>query len=233
MSGPHAKCSTSTRTSCPSCRSASKPPRRRRRALPPAAGLAGRYLPLASLRSRLDPHRHGAPGRFALFPQHDSRKAGSIVRPLINSTFVSLDGVVNHMEKWHFDYIDEETDAFALTQLRDAEAMLMGQGHLRRLRRSLAATRRGVRRAAQPHAQVRRLNDTDPARLGRDRRPRRRPRGRRTRAQEPGLRSDPPRGVRDRFQDAARGRSGRRAASLVPPGPGRRRRPEGMLLAPG
>ena len=49
------------------------------------------------------------------------------MRPLINSTFVSLDGVVNHMEKWHFDYIDEETDAFALTQLRDAEAMLMGR----------------------------------------------------------------------------------------------------------
>lgn len=49
------------------------------------------------------------------------------MRPLINSTFVSLDGVVNHMEKWHFDYVDEETNAFALDQLRDAEAMLMGR----------------------------------------------------------------------------------------------------------
>jgi dihydrofolate reductase len=44
-----------------------------------------------------------------------------------NSTFVSLDGVVNHMDKWHFDYVDEESDALALEQLRAADAMLMGR----------------------------------------------------------------------------------------------------------
>ena len=46
---------------------------------------------------------------------------------IVNSTFVSLDGVINHMERWHFDFIDAETDAIALQQLRDADAMLMGR----------------------------------------------------------------------------------------------------------
>jgi dihydrofolate reductase len=46
---------------------------------------------------------------------------------IVNSTFVSLDGVINHMDRWHFDFIDAETDAFALQQLRDSDAMLMGR----------------------------------------------------------------------------------------------------------
>lgn len=46
---------------------------------------------------------------------------------IVNSTFISLDGVVNHMDRWHFDYIDAESDAFALQQLRDSQAMLMGR----------------------------------------------------------------------------------------------------------
>jgi len=49
------------------------------------------------------------------------------MRTISNSTFVSLDGVVNHMDKWHFDYIDEESDALALEQIRAADAMLMGR----------------------------------------------------------------------------------------------------------
>lgn len=44
-----------------------------------------------------------------------------------SSTFVSLDGVINHMDKWHFDYVDDESDALALEQLRAADAMLMGR----------------------------------------------------------------------------------------------------------
>lgn len=43
------------------------------------------------------------------------------------STFVSLDGVINHMQKWHFDYVDDESDELALQQLRAADAMLMGR----------------------------------------------------------------------------------------------------------
>jgi len=46
---------------------------------------------------------------------------------IVNSTFVSLDGVVNHMDKWHFDFIDAESDAFALRQLQGSDALLMGR----------------------------------------------------------------------------------------------------------
>ena len=46
---------------------------------------------------------------------------------IVNSTFVSLDGVINHMDRWHFDFIDAETDAFALQQLRESDALLMGR----------------------------------------------------------------------------------------------------------
>ena len=41
------------------------------------------------------------------------------MRRIVNSTFVSLDGVINHMERWHFDYIDQESEAIALEQLRE------------------------------------------------------------------------------------------------------------------
>jgi dihydrofolate reductase len=46
---------------------------------------------------------------------------------IVSSTFVSLDGVINHMEAWHFDFIDDESDALALQQLRDSDALLMGR----------------------------------------------------------------------------------------------------------
>lgn len=49
------------------------------------------------------------------------------MRPIINSTFVSLDGVINHMEKWHFDYVDDESDAIALEQVSAGGAILMGR----------------------------------------------------------------------------------------------------------
>jgi dihydrofolate reductase len=46
---------------------------------------------------------------------------------ITNSTFVSLDGVINHMDKWHFDYTDDESNGLALEQIRAADAMLMGR----------------------------------------------------------------------------------------------------------
>jgi dihydrofolate reductase len=49
------------------------------------------------------------------------------MRNISSSTFVSLDGVINHMDKWHFDYVDDESNALALDQLRAADAMLMGR----------------------------------------------------------------------------------------------------------
>lgn len=49
------------------------------------------------------------------------------MRRIINSTFVSLDGVVNHMEAWHFDYIDDESNKIAFEQLLASDALLMGR----------------------------------------------------------------------------------------------------------
>lgn len=49
------------------------------------------------------------------------------MRKIVNSTFVSLDGVMNHMERWHFTYINDESDAIALEQLSASGAMLMGR----------------------------------------------------------------------------------------------------------
>ncbi len=44
-----------------------------------------------------------------------------------SSTFVSLDGVINHMDRWHFDYVDDESHEVALEHLHAADAMLMGR----------------------------------------------------------------------------------------------------------
>ena len=49
------------------------------------------------------------------------------MRPIVNSTFVSLDGVQNHMERWHFGYIDAELQEIVLEQIAAADAMLMGR----------------------------------------------------------------------------------------------------------
>lgn len=49
------------------------------------------------------------------------------MRRIVNSTFVSLDGIVNHMESWHFDYVDDETNQIAAEQLDASEALLMGR----------------------------------------------------------------------------------------------------------
>ena len=49
------------------------------------------------------------------------------MRPIVNSTFVSLDGVQNHMERWHFDYIDVELQEVVAEQISAADAMLMGR----------------------------------------------------------------------------------------------------------
>jgi dihydrofolate reductase len=46
---------------------------------------------------------------------------------IINSTFVSIDGIINHMEAWHFGYSDDESEQIALEQIQASEAMLMGR----------------------------------------------------------------------------------------------------------
>jgi dihydrofolate reductase len=49
------------------------------------------------------------------------------MRKIVNSTFVSLDGVINHMDRWHFDFIDDELEALALDQVRASDALLLGR----------------------------------------------------------------------------------------------------------
>ena len=49
------------------------------------------------------------------------------MRRIVNSTFVSLDGVINHMDRWHFDFIDDELEALALEQMRASDALLLGR----------------------------------------------------------------------------------------------------------
>ena len=49
------------------------------------------------------------------------------MRRTVNSTFISIDGVINHMEAWHFDYVDEESDQIALETLATSDALLMGR----------------------------------------------------------------------------------------------------------
>jgi dihydrofolate reductase len=46
---------------------------------------------------------------------------------IINSTFISLDGVINHMEAWHFAYTDDEAAEIAAEQLLATDALLMGR----------------------------------------------------------------------------------------------------------
>ena len=49
------------------------------------------------------------------------------MRRIVNSTFVSLDGVINHMDRWHFEFIDDDTEAIALRQLNGCDSLLMGR----------------------------------------------------------------------------------------------------------
>ena len=49
------------------------------------------------------------------------------MRKIINSSFISLDGVTEHLEQWHFDYHDESATAFATHQILECDAMLLGR----------------------------------------------------------------------------------------------------------
>ncbi|MFD9950330.1 dihydrofolate reductase family protein [Nonomuraea sp. NPDC059023] len=49
------------------------------------------------------------------------------MRRIINSTNVSLDGLIEAMERWHYAYIDEELSALVAEQLADVDALLLGR----------------------------------------------------------------------------------------------------------
>jgi hypothetical protein len=59
-----------------------------------------------------------------------ARRAGiwrAAMGRIINSTFVSIDGVINHMDAWHWAYTDEEAGEIAAEQLLATDALLMGR----------------------------------------------------------------------------------------------------------
>jgi dihydrofolate reductase len=49
------------------------------------------------------------------------------MRRIINSTYVSLDGLTGHLERWHFEYIDDDATAFTSELLSKSDALLMGR----------------------------------------------------------------------------------------------------------
>src|SRR5262245_28724606 len=50
------------------------------------------------------------------------------MRRIIESTLVSLDGVMGDPHTWAMEYFDQEAEQFALALLSEADAMLMGRG---------------------------------------------------------------------------------------------------------
>jgi dihydrofolate reductase len=49
------------------------------------------------------------------------------MRRIINSTYMSLDGGVQHIENWTFDYRGDDFGGFADEQLAGSDALLMGR----------------------------------------------------------------------------------------------------------
>ena len=49
------------------------------------------------------------------------------MRRIVNSTYVTLDGVVSEPQEWSLDYFDAEAAAYGLEKLRASDALLMGR----------------------------------------------------------------------------------------------------------
>jgi dihydrofolate reductase len=49
------------------------------------------------------------------------------MRRIINSTYVSLDGLIELLERWHFEYLDEASAKVEADQLSACDALLMGR----------------------------------------------------------------------------------------------------------
>lgn len=49
------------------------------------------------------------------------------MRRIVNVTHMSLDGLTNQMDLWHFDYTDDELNRLTAEQLAASDAMLMGR----------------------------------------------------------------------------------------------------------
>jgi dihydrofolate reductase len=57
----------------------------------------------------------------------DREPREAVMRKLIESTLVSLDGVIGDPQVWANEYFDDEAIALALQQLLVTDAMLMGR----------------------------------------------------------------------------------------------------------
>lgn len=49
------------------------------------------------------------------------------MRKIVNATNVSLDGLIDNMEDWHFQYFSDESTAFQQELLESADSLLMGR----------------------------------------------------------------------------------------------------------
>src|SRR6266545_7919079 len=49
------------------------------------------------------------------------------MRRIVNSTYISLDGLIQKMDVWHFDYVDDEVTAIQSEDQLAADAVLMGR----------------------------------------------------------------------------------------------------------
>ena len=115
-------------------------------------------------------------------------RGSAMTRKIVESTFVSLDGVISDPQNWSPPYWDDEHSAYAATLLGPAEALLLGRATYEGFAAAVAATlRRPLHRQDERDAEVRRLAHADVGHLEHER-PRRRRRRRRRRIEGPGRR---------------------------------------------
>src|SRR5205807_8728488 len=88
-------------------------------------------------------------------------------RTLAATLFMTLDGVVEAPDKWSFPFWSDETGKFKLDELRATDALPPRTCDVRGVRGRLAGPegRGGFRGPVQQHAQVRRLEDVEEARM--------------------------------------------------------------------
>ncbi len=80
------------------------------------------------------------------------------MRKIKSYFFISLDGVVESPDKWHFPYFNDEMGAAVGSSFDTADAVLMGRVLYDEWAAVLAPERRpAVRRRDQRHPEVRRL----------------------------------------------------------------------------
>ena len=64
---------------------------------------------------------YGDPGRWSKVEQE------VVVRKIVAGTFLSLDGVMESPDKWHFPYFDDKMGEAVGSQMAEADAMLLGR----------------------------------------------------------------------------------------------------------